>query len=165
MSFTSHMRSFWRKSSDHNDQTWKVIEAIARRLWYPLDWCVRRCHDLVMTWSWWPTLRRQWPFIVVAGTTPLSLSVVDLGSAVQGNARLRGQLFVPQETVWEPVRSPLIKKHRRLQQQRGAYYRPQQSPLKLIDIAFPNARWKVNRTNIAVSTQNVWRNGQDSVPG
>ena len=29
MSFTSHMRSFWRKSSYHNDQTWKVIEAIA----------------------------------------------------------------------------------------------------------------------------------------
>ena len=78
--------------------------------------------------------------IVVVGTTPLSLSIVDKGSAVQGHARLKTQLFVPQETVWEPVRSPLIKKHRRRQQHREAYFHPQHSLLKLLDVAFQNAR-------------------------
>ena len=120
---------------------------------------------LMLTTMPWPMQRRQWLCIVVVGTTPLSLSIVDKGSAVLGHARLRGQLFVPQETVWEHVRSPLIKKHRRHQQQQGAYYHPQQNHLKLIDIAIPHARWKVNRINTAVSTLNVWRNDQDSVPG
>ena len=148
------MCSFWRKSSYHNDQTWKVIEAIARWLEHHLDWCVQQMP------------RRQWLFIVVVGTTPLSPSHVDRSSTVKGNAQLsRGQLFAPQETVWEPVRSPLIKKHPRRQQHREAYFHPQHSLLKLIDVAFQNARWRVKRINTAVSTQNVWRNVQDFVPG
>ena len=157
MYYVRSLQPTGRKSSNHNHQTLKVIETIFQE--------ALTSSRLMLTTMPWPMLRRQWLFIVVVGTTPLSPSLVDRGWAVQGNARLRTQLFVPQETVWEPVRWLLIKKHHRHLQHRGAYYHPQQSLLKLIDVAIQDARWKVKRIKTAVFTQNVWRNGQDSVPG
>ena len=145
-----------RKSSNHIHQTWKVIETIFQE--------ALTSSQLMLTTMPWQTLRRQWLFIVVAGTTRLSPSPVDRGWAVQGNARLRTQLFAPGETALEPVRL-LLKKLRRHQQHQGVYYRPQQSRLKLIDVAIQDARWKVKKINTAVSIQNVWNYGQDSVPG
>ena len=157
MYYVRSLQPTGRKSSNHNHQTLKVIETIFQE--------ALTSSRLMLTTMPWPMLRRQWLFIVVVGTTPLSPSLVDRGWAVQGNARLRTQLFVPQETVWEPVRSPLIKKHRRRQHYRGSHCHPQQSRLKPTDVAIPDARWKVKRIKTAVFTQNVWRNGQDSVPG